>query len=637
MSAFSKFMKLFALAGGVRATNNPVTGGVVIDANAVFIPPTNDYAGIMIAYSAAVAAGGGTVRLLPVTYNIGANTIPLAHGICYKGAGYTTYFPGNIVDDAYVTPNGGTIIQGTSIGFGWNTADFAAIPGGIYNQLSLTGAAVEDLAIQGCTYGIKVGGLYNLGSSYCRFINIGTFNCTVWGQWYENCIHTFFNEIVDIGSGMNAAWNQDGGGVCYAFSINGYANSDVGNLLVSAPANLLTKVVQFLGRDPNAQNTGMTGGISNGGFLQGNKFNYTAFTPQLATFTGGSASISVPNYTKFAVGLPVSFTGNGGGFASLQLYVVTSITPGTGTVGTITLSDQLGGTNIVASAGSANITTFGFAPISAISERANCKIGMGDWQVIDSEGTGSALIFANRLSRTHVIPTNAIARNAVTNVDICILGSSAVTLITSYGNNLVLQMDGSSSTRSTVIGHSLSSVNVNFGNPSLQLLNTDEAQPGQVASININRYQQSRGASFSAQIPPPYNADWIKPGPPLGVSQGYSATSTLAANLSSGTQGWGVYTGTGAATWTFTGGLNDRMAGFRQTFKNQGTGALTITLSATDGTYDGLTGGVSLGKSMLLAAPTAIALGGCITLVCAKIGAAAYQWEVESLVNATLV
>jgi hypothetical protein len=79
------------------------------------------------------------------------------------------------------------------------------------------------------------------------------------------------------------------------------------------------------------------------------------------------------------------------------------------------------------------------------------------------------------------------------------------------------------------------------------------------------------------------------------------------------------------------------MAGYKQTFKNQGTGALTITLSATDGTFDGMTGGTSSGKSFSLAAPTTTALGGCITMVCSQIGASTYQWEVESLLNCTLV
>jgi hypothetical protein len=626
------------------ATNRDAVLAIVGSGNASgtgYVPRTNDYAGIMAAYNSAVAAGGGTIQLLPVTYNIGGNTLPVSPGIRYKGAGYTITTPTNIIDGYLTTLTGGTIINGngTAIGFGsyvpgtgFTSTDLAAIPGGIYNQLSITGASVEDLAITNCTYGIKIGGLYNLGSAYCRFKNIGTFNCPIWGQWYENCIHTLWDEIVDINSGTSAAWNQDAGGVSFAFSINGYNNSEVISCLASSGTNLLTKVVQFIARDPNAQNSGNTGGISTGNFLQGNKFNATAFTPQ--TVTGnGTANIAVTDYTKFAVGLPVVFQNYGGGLNYPQVYSVTSVS----NTGFITISDQMGNANIVMSVGTNVINHLGFAPLTAMSMNSNCVINFGKWQTIDSEGFGTCMLYINRGFGTDYLPTENIGRNASQSVvDICIRSSSVV-LNSVYGTQAILDIDNTSSERSSVIGASGFALANNSQVPPTSLLASDPSQPGNVASLNINIRPQGRGASFSAQIPAPYNADWIKPGPPLGVSQGYSATGTQAVNLSNGTQGWGVYTGSGAATWTFTGGLNSRMQGFRQTFKNQGTGALTITLSSTDGTFDGLTGGTSLGKSMLLAAPTAIALGGCITMICSQIGASTYQWEVESVVNATLV
>jgi hypothetical protein len=625
--------------GGIKGFVAPAGSGYLLGANG-FVPATNDYAGIMAAYNAAVANGGGTIQFAPVVYNIGGNTIPLDFNIHYKGSGWQPYFPHQLVDDSYVTPQGGTIIKGdgTADGFNWRGDDRSAIPSepeapnGIYNRLSLTNSSIQDLSIQNCRFGIKIGALYNLGAAYCYFNNIATFNCTEWGQWYENCIHVVWGELVDIGSGASAAWNKDGGGISFAFSINGYNNADIHRVLVSAPTNLLTKVVQFIARDPLALSSGMTGGITNGGFLQGVKFNYTAFTQQTLGLTNGSAELTVTDYTKFAIDLPVLVTTDLNQFKTGVVYTVASITPGSGTAGTITLSDQPGGAAIVSNqTTSTNIDHRGWAPISAISQRSNCVIGLGEWQMMDSEGTGTALLYCNRLFGKITIPP-AFSGSPL---DICVK-SSAVKLFTKYGNNAVVDFDGTSATRSSVYGNSVTA-SVNSAMPVLRLLDFDMATEGNVPTLNINKYSKGRGPSFSAQIPTPYNSDWIRPGPPLGVSQGYSATATQAVNLGNGTQGWGVYTGSGEGTWTFTGGLNSRMAGYKQTFKNQGTGALTITLSATDGTFDGMTGGVSLGKSMLLAAPTATALGGCITMVCSQIGASTYQWEVESLFNCTLV
>jgi hypothetical protein len=626
------------ITGVVKGLVDTKGGGYLLGTNG-FVPATDDYAGIMAAYNAAMAQGGGTIHFKPVTYNIGANTIPLNFNIHYKGSGWQPYFPHQIVDDSYVTPQGGTIIQGdgTAIGFNWRGDDRSEIPiapeapDGIYNRLSLTGCSIEDLSISNCSFGIKIGARYNLGAAYCHFNNIATFNCTEWGQWYENCIHVVWGELVDIGSGASAAWNKDGGGISFAFSINGYNNADISRVLVSAPANLLTKVVQFIARDPLGIAGNMTGGITNGGFLQGVKFNYTPFVNQTVGVTNGLSEITVTDYTKFAIDLPVLFTSDINSFKAGKVYTVKTITPGSGTAGSITLAHSPREAAIVSNqTTTATITHKGFAPISAIAQGPSCIIGLGEWQMMDSEGTGTAMLYANHLFGNITIPP-AFGGSTL---DICIRASSVI-IKSKYGNNQILDLDTTSATRSMLIGNSAVPMGANARIPVARLIHADATQEGNVASMNINLY--SRGPSFTAQLPSPYAADWLRPGAALGVSQGYSTSTALAASLSNGVQGWGVYTGSGAGTWTFTGGLNSRMAGYKQTFKNQGTGALTITLSATDGTFDGMTGGTSSGKSFSLAAPTTTALGGCLTMVCAQIGASTYQWEVESLLNATLV
>ena len=595
-----------------------------------FVPPTNDYAGILAAYNAAVANGGGIVQFLPVTYNIGANTIPLANNVKYVGSGWHPYFVNNIVDDSFVYPNSGTIINGTSIGFGWNTTDLSAIPSGNYNNLSLTNSGISDVAIQGCTYGVKIGALYNLGAAYCEFKNIATFGCTIYGQWYENCIHVVYNQLVSINCGISASSTIDGGGITFASSINGYGNSSANDITVTANPNLLTRCLEVRVRDPLALNTTLIGGLAVGNKLQGNRFNNPTFTPQTCV-GNGTTSLQVTDSSKFAVGLPVVFQ-SGSAFISQIVYSVDAIIDATH----IRLVDQPGGTAQTYGVATGTILQAGFPCISAVAEQSNCNVGFGVFESIDAEAGGTTKLYANRIYSSQPINVAGINRDNLSYIDVCLRQSSAI-ISTPY-SNLIMDIDSTSSSRSLImgLGFTVSNTTTNIYSPTSLFFQNPNTE-GSVASININNLPVGRGPSFTAQIPSPYNADWIRPGPPLGVSQGYSATGTSTVDLQSGTQGWGVYTGTGAATWTFNAGLNSRVKGFRQTFKNKGTGALTITLGASDGTFDGMTGGLSSGKSVLLAAPSSTTAGGSITIICCQIGTSTYQWEIESLNLATLV
>lgn len=84
------------------------------------VPKTNDYDGIMGAWRACVAAGGGTIALLDAEYDIGANYIPLTSGISYVGVA-------PVMRNEFIVYSG-TVIKGTgTVGF-WDGAENLASP-----------------------------------------------------------------------------------------------------------------------------------------------------------------------------------------------------------------------------------------------------------------------------------------------------------------------------------------------------------------------------------------------------------------------------------------------------------------------------------------------------------------------------
>ena len=110
-----------------------------------FVPATNDYAGIMAAYNAAVANGGGIVALNPVTYNIGSNTLPRTSGVSYVGIQpqiYETNYGGasGAQDIGAATFSNGTIINGngTNTAFANNTITYSAFSAVLNGTTTMT-------------------------------------------------------------------------------------------------------------------------------------------------------------------------------------------------------------------------------------------------------------------------------------------------------------------------------------------------------------------------------------------------------------------------------------------------------------------------------------------------------------------
>ncbi len=103
-----------------------------------FIPPTNDWAGIMSARAACLKAGGGVVQLLPVVYNLGSNYIPITSGVSYVGVMSQFGFNNSIwTDYGNAKMSGGTVIQGTNNYCFWDGATALA---GVVAQIAAQNA-----------------------------------------------------------------------------------------------------------------------------------------------------------------------------------------------------------------------------------------------------------------------------------------------------------------------------------------------------------------------------------------------------------------------------------------------------------------------------------------------------------------
>lgn len=695
----------------VSATEEASFRGMVSgDGKVGFAPPTNDYIGIQVAISAAIVCGGGFVNLGATTYDIGANTLPLVSGVHYRGQGWTINGYAGIPDSEQIgsVTLGGTVVRndGTVPVFAANITPRAQPYGSTqaaqaaFSAAGITNCGITGVAIKGGTYGIQLGADLEAGGFYNKFDNILIVGATRWGAWFENCLHNFYDRIYALGCGTAADTTVEAGGI--KFRSSAYvtlfpSNSRIGEVLASAPANLLARGVEI-----EAVN-GCTGGIYHAAMLQSNRFSDPAFTPQAGTYSG-TASLAVTDSSKFTLDMPVYFTAVGAtGASTTAAYFVTKIIDSTH----IILSTRINGPDFLPTAGSVTITTKGFAPLAVygrltsqsftatagsdaltIGNSSTYRIGQ---KVIFKTVSGTATGFAAdtcyyvvaqpsygtiKLSATSggapITPGGSSTSTLTTQGDSASLGYGAQLDLEGGGTaNLIIQaafancfyglqgntLGNSSRTFTDVVLRQSPYQYVEGGNNIRYDVDTNSA--GSVvhggirsfvsrampflgydggASKNALNLAHTLGAGgWSLVNQEPGNGDWTQPGRPLGVRAGYSATATQSINLASDLAGHGTYTGSGAGTWTFGQGLASSMKGFRQTFKNQGTGALTVTLGASDGTFDGMTGGTSSGKSFSLAAPTTTAAGGCITIVCAQIGASSYQWEIESLVNATLV
>lgn len=595
------------------------------DRMSVFTPPTDDLAGILIAANAAKEAGGGIVKLKPITYDIGPNSIPLYNKVKYEGSGYDLFFLNNIVDDPWVDAQSGTIIKGdgTNIGFAGNNIDGAAVPPGVFNRLTLVDIEISNLAITNCRDGIRVGGRKYPGAAFSKFYNLHITDCRRWGAHFENMIHCEYDRMYGTGNGIDASWNTIGGGVQWETSIFGYANCHVGQVVFSAPVNLLARVLEIKGSNDEG---GASGGLATTNFLQGNRFNNPNFTPQ-ACVANGTDLISVADYTKFQKDLPVVFTAVGtSNLVVNRVYSVKEVLNS----GHIKVCVQPGDPALVVTAGNLTVDHRGFPPLMVFVDYATTNVHLGVVHTLDLEAGGTAKAYFSRMVPA-IISFSHIARDASTIVDL-VFRNTFATMTT----NEAVIIDAQNASGLLVNG---------LVRPALDAFNKFPffgIEDGRVGlQITGNRIADEDGKRMLSLInKAPGNGDFTYPAQPFGMRQGFSNNTARSWNNGGNIAGYGCFTAAAPGVWTWDANPGAEMQGYREVFKNASKTAgatLTITLGAAAGTFDGLTGGASAGKSIVLQPCQGSTPGGVLAIVCSRTAANTYEWSVEYLHNGAMV
>lgn len=146
-----------------------------INGLAGFVPPTQDYAGIMAALHAAIASSTArNVLFEGVNYNIGSSTIPVVGGIGYYGV-RPTVWPGVGHSNVCLAPQGGTQLTTTAAYTFWDGAtDQASITATVTPQTAtitagsatVTVAAGADYPVGSRAYFTSSGGGFYSGIAY---------------------------------------------------------------------------------------------------------------------------------------------------------------------------------------------------------------------------------------------------------------------------------------------------------------------------------------------------------------------------------------------------------------------------------------------------------------------------------------
>jgi hypothetical protein len=379
-----------------KLSANPVYGA----SSPTFITPTTDYAGIMAARNAAVAAGGGIVQYLPVTYNIQGNTIPLDTNVWHIGAGPQVQYQGTV-------SKGSTIINGngTAIAFGFNTSDSGVSPTGNWINGSVTNTRVVGMVIQNFTYGVKVGAQNMIGCSNSRFQDLVILDCSQWGFYQTNFLLSQFHNI--------RAERCAVGGIGFVNWSNNYyngGNSDCSQLAVNAITNKSRGIM--LKAWDGALN--QINSVSNSSFGSGQAAiaitatSNTTATVQPDGFTL-SQHLSVPDASIFAPDMPVWFSNGLSPVPSNNLMFVGLVDT---TLNRITVTNQVGGTPYTFTTASTDtLNSSGFPKMEFIGMYAgagqvgaiqSCKFAGNDLEIPTSAITfmqgSSGLIIENEFT-----------------------------------------------------------------------------------------------------------------------------------------------------------------------------------------------------------------------------------------------
>lgn len=561
---------------------------------AVFVPPTQDYLGIMIAHSAAVAAGGGTVALSGY-YDLtqgGTNTnpLPVTSGITYAGTGVIPKYAG-IFDAPETEADKGTVLdcKGVMTAFAANNtpltnAEADALYGAVVSQSPASSVAAfgnsgissfhaRDFGIKDPIYGFHVGALNRCGLLLSSLSNIVVEDAREWGLWIENYMHCDFNQVFSFGARVGQQmWAASCGR--YISPGNSYANKLFGIPRNGADGKLARGIVVM------SYNNTIHG--LDMGHVQVNRFNRARIT-QTATFNGTSA-VGVTDLAEFPVNMSVAFAGcSAYGFADNQLYFVKSRSASTG-AGSIVLSNVQGNFETGKPVGFNNPSATVPADVVAtgsgsVASGIYCLgfpnfefLGLDtsgtpcDATMIDSEGEGTCSIYLQRSTQPRIRSAN-VTYSTDRAAEICLRETTYGVITARFG----ARYDADASSNGNVISGFRQGVGQR-GIPGV-VFRSDTSRAVMNLATNYGTGNQAKFMSLENRQPS--GGDFTYPGTPIGqkITGPYGNTTFTPGAGYAGCIG---YSGSTAATWTLPEATSDEWFGLPYEIANYGTGTLTV-------------------------------------------------------------
>lgn len=574
-----------------------------------WIPATNDSAGIAAAEAAALAKGGGVVQFLPVDYTLTAPIVPKS-GITYRGVAPSFSYPINPPDSVFSYAAGTRLKgDGTFAAFSYNDVDRGST-NPIFGSDALSNTYIDGFTFKNFTRAISIGAVNACGMIHGGVSNLWIEDCTDWAVFMANFMHCDVNRIFS----QNCRNGQYYGALVAGLTLMP-GNSKFHTLFNIVPTAGTVCPDPRLHRRIVFEAGGTAAKLNEMDVqrAQCNSFTGTQLSVSAST-TNGSANITVPDGTKFAVGMPVMLPAGGQGFNALVQYFVKTLA---GNVITIATS-RTGAAVSATGTGSVTLTTRGFPNLEITSRNTGAAVS-NSFFYLDSEGTAGAGVY---LENAQAVCVKLTEVPSTAECDSTIVARAASYCEYSSKNNVTVDLDSGSA-----VCHA-------FGLPITAIRDVPpvgvhwDGTLGR-SVLSLARFSTATGVNYTLANRSPGNGDFTEPGLAMGNAV-YTSTST-SQNINMGIKASvAVYKGTGAATWTWVQNASAEMVGYTLTLKNRGTGTLTFALGGTgNGDFDGLTGH----NSLTLNAPTGTTPGGVATIVQEANG----SWSILSLTNGAVV
>ena len=413
-----------------NGSNWASVAGIVV--NAVNVNPSNSATTNATNFQAAIntvnAAGGGTILLgsysSPISINNSSGPgVILGTSVATGNTGSDTPYSGvRIVGSGWNINQStnravsGTVLQGTStayplIAYNYvdNTVDYA-------NQITalnsfLVNCRISDLALDTCSYGIKIGALSKFGLNYSQLSNLWVSNYTKWGIYLENWISCDFQDIY-IQTQNSAAF---GGPVSTASGQFGLINSG-SSLLNNGSGSVRRVFLQATGntfsgsmRNMVIMSRNSAGGVS-GGINDVNLYDITAIgngggtnSPASCTATAGSTGANQTHLTlssfstgvtiaNFPVDMPV-YTGTSGSGLGLGQYQTYFVLSNNGTY--ITIGNTQGSSSAISctALGTDTLYTAGFPSLEYVGYQSGNIVQPCYADGVDVEVVGTTMLY----------------------------------------------------------------------------------------------------------------------------------------------------------------------------------------------------------------------------------------------------